>query len=247
MPKAEDTIESSGKPDGVYYLAEKDLKRTERHWVISCLHYGKRDVVLKHVVFSAKGQPVSYKIVRRINARPPPSTFFIMPFKDEDIFHLVYTKEYDVEDDKHRIPARVHVFLGPKIGKIEVGTTSRTSGSITQQRKNDTNFTRIWKRAKAEAIAAGRAQNPIVLVTFAYETHDLFHAVEITEDAFETARGKLPAFALPPSTTTGNLENADSALDVVNQLIGEDAAENKFKLQANMRKYDKQVLRDLKR
>ncbi|KAJ3507993.1 hypothetical protein NLJ89_g5997 [Agrocybe chaxingu] len=302
MPEAEDTIASSGKPEGVYYLSEKDLKKTERHWVISCFHCGKRDgeggIAVKKCVACLKAAycskecqraawpnhkrqcgtlgvatafatlvqhllnvPVLLHYLRvalvfrlsllqdRQADKCQTATFniFLMPFKDEDIFHLAYTKEYDVEDDKHKIPARVNVFLGPKIGEIDVvATKSRTSSSITQQRKDDTNFTRIWKRAKAEASAAGRAQNPIVLVNFAYETHDLCHAIEITENAFETAQGNVPPFALPPSMTTGKLENAHSALDVVNQLIGADVAENRFKLQANMRKYDKQVLRDLK-
>lgn len=59
---------------------------------------------------------------------------------------------------------------------------------------------RLYKKARKDADAhAKRKDNPIVLVRFGYDTECLVHGIELTQDAFETARGSTPTQIIPPS------------------------------------------------
>lgn len=58
---------------------------------------------------------------------------------------------------------------------------------------------RAYKEAKKDANAHGRGDNPIVMVDFGYDGQLMNVGIEITPDAFETARGATPPeYALLP-------------------------------------------------
>jgi len=55
---------------------------------------------------------------------------------------------------------------------------------------------RLWKQARRDADAAGRQDNPVLLVNFGYDTISLTSGIELTPDAFATARGSSPPTAI---------------------------------------------------
>ncbi|KJA16748.1 hypothetical protein HYPSUDRAFT_47008 [Hypholoma sublateritium FD-334 SS-4] len=59
---------------------------------------------------------------------------------------------------------------------------------------------RLYKQARKEADShVKRKNNPIVLVRFGYDTESLVYGIELTQDAFVTARGDTPTQTIPPS------------------------------------------------
>lgn len=84
---------------------------------------------------------------------------------------------------------------------------------------------RLYKQARKEADAhAERKNNPIVLVTFGYDTESLVYGIELTQDAFVTARGDTPAQTIPPSMEGVELKkplNVQSPLKCVVNALSE--------------------------
>lgn len=62
---------------------------------------------------------------------------------------------------------------------------------------------RLWRRARRDAHAAGRQDNPIILVNFGYDEVSMTVGIELTPDAFATARGSPPPTAILSALSPG--------------------------------------------
>ncbi|KDR67302.1 hypothetical protein GALMADRAFT_258459 [Galerina marginata CBS 339.88] len=106
-----------------------------------------------------------------------------------------------------------------------------------------------WKKARKDADAAGRQDNPIVLVNFGYDDNYITTGIELTPDVFSTARGNpAPAAiqsALPPGmelpSTIDGFRPIFSMIDKYIELDEED----KLKLRRDLRRVDKEFVRRL--
>jgi len=128
---------------------------------------------------------------------------------------------------------------------------------------------RLWKQARRDADAAGRRDNPILLVNFGYDKDCITYGIELTSDSFATARGSPPPAAvlsaLPsgmelPSKVDGfrsvlrkyvalfhrrdSSQNSRLLHSIIDKYIELDG-ENKLKLRQDLRKVDKEFLRRL--
>lgn len=111
------------------------------------------------------------------------------PLLSEDMVKL-YLGHIDAANRKEKIPG----FL-----KLSINNESPEKINL----KGPMPLTaRLWKQARRDADAAGRQDNPVLLVNFGYDEDSITSGIELTPDAFATARGSPPPTAilsaLPP-------------------------------------------------
>lgn len=73
------------------------------------------------------------------------------------------------------------------------------AGASSTRNQEHAMMVRSYKEARKEADAKGRSRNPIVMVDFGYNRELINVGIEITPDAFETARGNPPPQAGVPA------------------------------------------------
>ncbi|KAF8957723.1 hypothetical protein BDZ97DRAFT_1924337 [Flammula alnicola] len=152
---------------------------------------------------------------------------------------------YNIDAEKtpgSAIPGRLHIGINPREPPMRLSVGSKEN--MTRPRSGDTMALRLWRQARKEADAAGRKTNPVVLVAFGYDTDQICVAVEITKDAFQTARSGTPTTSgvLPPSVPAPPTPwTYESARGIINKFIEEDT-EDTLKLRKNLRKCDQEYL-----
>ncbi|KAH9481055.1 SET domain and MYND-type zinc finger protein 6 [Psilocybe cubensis] len=102
----------------------------------------------------------------------------------------------------HMHPTSQEHEMGIYSGKIDALGKEKIPGHLTVGISNEPEhamMVRSFKEARKEADAHGRSTNPIVMVDFGYNRELINVGIEITPDAFDTARGNPPPHAVIPA------------------------------------------------
>jgi hypothetical protein len=119
-------------------------------------------------------------------------------------------------------------------------------GGLTKHREGDTVLIRLWRLARKHTNSIGHEGNLIVMVGFGYENMRHDYGIEITTEAFATAKGAQnlsPVTALPPSIKPPPFPwNYDIVMFfIIMKYISLDE-EDTLKLRRDLRRTDKQRL-----
>ncbi|KJA16749.1 hypothetical protein HYPSUDRAFT_206761 [Hypholoma sublateritium FD-334 SS-4] len=132
-------------------------------------------------------------------------TLNFLPVSEMHYVQIVAGKLDDVLRSKEEIPGHVTFNINPKWAPDLV---SLSEGETEQgEPEGDGLSARIYKDARKKADQRGRKENPIALVSFVYDNEAVVFGIELTQDAFVTARGgSIPAGLIPPSMKNVVLE-----------------------------------------
>lgn len=132
-------------------------------------------------------------------------TLNFLPVSEMHYVQIVAGKLDDVLRSKEDIPGRVTFGMNSKWAPDLV---SLSAGETQQgEPEGDGLSVRIYKDARKKADQRGRKDNPIVLVSFVYDIESVVFGIELTQDAFVTARGgSIPPGLIPPSMKNVVLE-----------------------------------------
>lgn len=165
-----------------------DLEELARHFYSDpfLLHYLRVALILKLDLLS----PLY---------NPPPNRF------PSVIVHL-HVHPISEEHERDLYIGKIDAMGKDKIpGYLTVGINNEPvsyiplTGDSSLQNQEHAMMVRSYKEARTEADSKGRSKNPIVMVDFGYNRELINIGIEITVDAFETARGNPPLrAAIPP-------------------------------------------------
>ena len=125
-------------------------------------------------------------------------TLYFLPVSEAHYVKVVAGKLDDVLRSKEEIPGHVTFNMNSNWPPDFVSLSAGESEDAKSE--GDELSARIYKDARKKADQQGRKDNPIVLVNFCYDIETVVFGIELTQDAFVTARGgSIPAGLIPPS------------------------------------------------
>lgn len=123
---------------------------------------------------------------------------------------------------KEKIPGYVTVGMNNEpVAYIPITIPNAGPGRQREKGANQEHamMLRAYKEAKKVASANGRGDNPVVMVDFGYDGQLMNVGIEITPDAFETAKGGAPPeYAVLPEGV-GSLSPGFSVHDVLKYVL----------------------------